>query len=82
MMALEPGDLQFVHNHQLLHDRTAFDDWPEPARRRYLLRLWLALDDAQPLPPVYAQRDGNMVPGQRGGVALPGVVGVMPLPEA
>ena len=82
MMALEPGDLQFVHNHRLLHDRTAFDDWPEPARRRYLLRLWLAPDDAQPLPPVYAQRYGNVVPGQRGGVALPGVVGVMPLPDA
>ena len=80
-MALEPGDLQFVHNHRLLHDRTAFDDWAEPARRRYLLRLWLAPDDAQPLPPVYAQRYGNVVPGQRGGVSLPGVVGVMPLPE-
>jgi len=82
MMALEPGDLQFVQNHRLLHDRTAFDDWPEPARRRYLLRLWLAPDDAQALPPVYAQRYGNVVPGQRGGVALPGVVGVMPLPDA
>ena len=82
MMALAPGDLQFVHNHRLLHDRTAFDDWPEPARRRYLLRLWLAPADAQPLSPVYAQRYGNVVPGQRGGVALPGVVGVMPLPDA
>lgn len=81
-MALAPGDLQFVHNHRLLHDRTAFDDWAEPARRRYLLRLWLAPDDAQPLPPVYAQRYGNVVPGQRGGVSLPGVVGVMPLPDA
>ena len=29
-MALEPGDMQFVHNHSLLHDRTAFEDWPEP----------------------------------------------------
>ena len=42
----------------------------------------LRVDDAQPLPPVYAQRYGNVVPGQRGGVALPGVVGVMPLPDA
>ena len=80
-MTLEPGDLQFVHNHRLLHDRMAFDDWPEPARRRYLLRLWLAPEDAQPLPPVYAQRYGHVTPGQRGGVSLPGVVGVMPLPE-
>lgn len=82
MMSLQPGDLQFVHNHGLLHDRMAFDDWPEPARRRYLLRLWLAPDDAQPLPPVYAQRYGNVLPGRRGGVALPGSAGVMPLPEA
>ena len=80
-MALEPGDLQFVHNHRLLHDRMAFEDWPEPARRRYLLRLWLAPEDGQALPPVYAQRYGNVLPGQRGGVSLPGVVGVMPLPE-
>ena len=81
-MALAPGDLQFVHNHRLLHDRMAFEDWPEPSQRRHLLRLWLAPDDSQPLPPVYAQRYGSVRPGQRGGVSLPGVVGVMPLPEA
>ena len=81
-MALAPGDLQFVHNHRLLHDRMAFEDWPEPGQRRHVLRLWLAPDDGQPLPPVYAQRYGNVLPGQRGGVSLPGVAGVMPLPEA
>ena len=81
-MALAPGDLQFVHNHRLLHDRMAFEDWPDPAQRRHLLRLWLAPDDGQPLPPVYAQRYGNVVPGRRGGVSLPDVAGVMPLPEA
>jgi hypothetical protein len=67
-MALQPGDLQFVHNHGLLHDRTAFEDWPEPSRRRYLLRLWLAPRGARPLPPVYAQRYGSLTPGDRGGV--------------
>jgi hypothetical protein len=67
-MALQPGDMQFVHNHVLLHDRTAFDDWPEPQRRRHLLRLWLAPADARPLPPVYAQRYGSVAPGARGGV--------------
>ena len=67
-MALEAGDMQFVHNHVLLHDRTAFDDWPEPARRRHLLRLWLAPSDARPLPTVYAQRYGSVTPGARGGV--------------
>jgi hypothetical protein len=67
-MALEPGDMQFVHNHVLLHDRTAFDDWSEPARRRHLLRLWLAPDDARTLPPAFAQRYGSVMPGARGGV--------------
>jgi len=67
-MELQPGDMQFVHNHTLLHDRTAFDDWPEPRRRRHLLRLWLAPAGARPLPPVFAQRYGNVVPGTRGGV--------------
>lgn len=81
-MALEPGDLQFVHNHSLLHDRTAFEDHPEPARRRYLLRLWLAPAVARTLPPVFAQRYGSVVAGARGGVALSEEAGVMPLPDA
>lgn len=67
-MALEVGDMQFVHNHVLLHDRTAFEDGPEPTRRRHLLRLWLAPDAAWPLPPVFAQRYGSVVLGARGGV--------------
>jgi hypothetical protein len=70
-MALQPGDMQFVHNHVLLHDRTAFDDWPERERRRHLLRLWLAPEAARALPPVYAQRYGSVEPGRRGGIALP-----------
>ena len=70
MMALAPGDMQFVHNHSLLHDRTAFTDWPQPEQRRHLLRLWLAPAAARPLPPVYAQRYGSVQPGARGGVML------------
>lgn len=69
LMRLERGDIQLVHNHTLLHDRTAFTDAPDPDRRRHLLRLWLAPDDARPLPPVFAQRYGSVLPGRRGGVA-------------
>jgi hypothetical protein len=72
-MELRPGDIQLVHNHSLLHDRTAFEDWQEPERRRHLLRLWLAPEQARPLPPVFAERYGSVVPGDRGGVSVPGM---------
>lgn len=71
-MEFRPGDLQFVHNHTLLHDRTAFEDWSEPDRRRHLLRLWLACPGARPLPPVFAQRYGKVDIGDRGGIIVPG----------
>jgi hypothetical protein len=38
---LEPGQLQFVDNRVLGHARTQFADFPEPERRRHLVRLWL-----------------------------------------
>jgi alpha-ketoglutarate-dependent taurine dioxygenase len=71
-MRLVPGDMQFVHNHVLLHDRTGFEDWPEPERRRHLLRLWLAPPDARALPPWFAARYGSLASGDRGGVIVPG----------
>lgn len=70
--ALEPGDLLFVHNHTILHDRTAYEEWGDPARRRHLLRLWLAVPGARPLPDVYAQRYGRTTIGDRGGIIVPG----------
>jgi alpha-ketoglutarate-dependent taurine dioxygenase len=39
--ALERGDLFFINNRWLLHNRTAFTDFPDLARRRHLVRLWL-----------------------------------------
>jgi len=72
MMELQPGDIQLVHNHTILHDRTAFEDYPEPERKRHLLRLWLAPPGARRLPEVYAERYGSITPGDRGGVTVPG----------
>jgi Taurine catabolism dioxygenase TauD, TfdA family len=66
-----PGDIQLVNNHVLFHDRTAFEDWPEPSRRRHLLRLWLAPPDAQALAPVFSERFGTIAPGERGGISVP-----------
>ena len=67
-MELRPGDMQFLHNHTCLHDRTAFVDWPEPERKRHLLRLWLAAPGARPLPSVFAPRYGSTTVGDRGGI--------------
>ena len=78
-MGFLPGDVQLVHNHTLLHDRTAFEDWPESERKRHLLRLWLAPREARPLPPVFAERFGSVTPGDRGGVQVCGVVPIAPL---
>jgi alpha-ketoglutarate-dependent taurine dioxygenase len=39
--ALEPGDMYFINNRWILHNRTAFEDFTEPERRRHLVRLWL-----------------------------------------
>jgi len=71
-MRLEPGDMQFVYNHALLHDRTGFRDWPEPAHRRHLLRLWLSLPGDRPLPDSFRQRYGAITIGERGGIVLEG----------
>jgi len=78
MMELQPGDIQLVHNHTILHDRTAFEDYAEPDRKRHLLRLWLAPAGARPLPEVYAERYGSVTPGCRGGVVVPGTRPVVP----
>jgi len=42
-MCFEPGDLQLISNHVVVHARFAYVDWPEASRRRHLLRLWLSL---------------------------------------
>lgn len=43
-MDLEPGDIQLLSNHSILHARTQYEEWPEPDRKRHLLRLWLSVD--------------------------------------
>ncbi|HEX2689571.1 MAG TPA: TauD/TfdA family dioxygenase [Kofleriaceae bacterium] len=77
-MDLAPGDVQLVHNHQLLHDRTAFVDDPDPARRRHLLRLWLCPPVGRRLPAAFAERYGSIEIGRRGGV-VPRVAPVIAL---
>ena len=79
-MDFRPGDMQFIHNHQVLHARTPYEDYPEPERKRHLLRLWLTPPNARPLPPVLAERFGNIEVGPtRGGIRTPGQVLSAPL---
>lgn len=78
-MDFEPGDIQLVHNHQILHDRTEFEDWPEPERKRHLLRLWLCPPDGRPLPPAFAARYGSVSIGDRGGIVVPDARLTVPL---
>jgi alpha-ketoglutarate-dependent taurine dioxygenase len=39
--ALRAGEMLFVNNRRLLHNRTAFADFADPPRKRHLVRLWL-----------------------------------------
>ena len=38
---LRPADMFFINNRWILHNRTSFEDDPEPDRRRHYVRLWL-----------------------------------------
>jgi len=38
---LQPGQMLFINNRWILHNRTAFEDYPETERRRHYVRLWL-----------------------------------------
>lgn len=78
-MVLEPGDIQLVSNHSIFHSRTAYEDWPEPERRRHLLRLWLACDDGPELPASMFGRLGLTDRGRPNGICVPGVKFIAPL---
>lgn len=79
-MDFRPGDIQLLHNHQILHARTAYEDFPEPERKRHLLRLWLSARNGRELPPAFAERYGEIAAGRiRGGIRVPGQVLQAPL---
>jgi hypothetical protein len=78
-MRLQPGDMQFVYNHALLHDRTGFRDWPDAGQKRHLLRLWLSMEGDRPLPDCFKQRYGSIEIGNRGGIITKGTSLNVPL---
>ena len=67
-MKFLPGDIQFVYNHSILHDRTSYEDWNIEDKKRHLLRLWLSLPNDRPLPLNFAKRYGSITIGNRGGI--------------
>jgi hypothetical protein len=45
--SLRPGQMMFINNRWILHNRTGFEDDPAPERRRHYVRLWLTAAPAQ-----------------------------------
>ncbi len=78
-MEFRPGDMQFLCNHWVLHSRTAFEDWPDPARRRHLLRLWLGCPGGPDIPEYYVRHQGLTASGRPAGIYGPGAVLNTPL---
>jgi hypothetical protein len=72
-MEFRPGDIQFLNNFVTLHTRREYQDWPEPERKRHLLRLWLSDPHSRALPK-------DIREGRAGrGVHLKGVKLIAPL---
>jgi len=71
-ISFQQGDIQFVNNLTTLHTRTEYEDYPEPERKRHLLRLWLAEPGGWPLPEAfYARYGATAASGRPAGLAAP-----------
>ena len=56
LMALQPGDIQFINNYHVMHGRTAYDDDRVGGKVRHLKRLWLETSVLASRPPHFANR--------------------------
>ena len=61
-LTIEPGEATFTNNCCVLHTRTAFEDSPDPAKKRHLLRLWLREDTRPAAPGVIAHKGEGILP--------------------
>ena len=80
-MDFRQGDIQLLHNHVTVHSRTEYVDFPEPEKKRHLLRLWLATPGGRPLSSAFMNRYGKIMLGRRpaGGVIVPDMSYKVPL---
>ncbi|DBB01105.1 hypothetical protein WJX77_002776 [Trebouxia sp. C0004] len=77
---LQAGDIQLLHNHSIVHARTAYVDHDdEPTAKRHLMRLWLAPENDWELPKAFGSRWGGVKVGDRGGIYIPNTVPRAPL---
>lgn len=68
-MYLEPGDLQILNNHVMLHSRTDYIDYETPEKKRLLCRLWLSPPDSVLLPESWKDFFWSITQGTvRGGI--------------
>ena len=56
---LEPGEAVFINNLTVLHARTRFENFTDPACKRLLLRLWMTSASARPTKPELQIFDGD-----------------------
>ena len=77
-MFLKRGDIQLVNNLIAVHAREQFEDYEQPEKRRYLVRLWLSSAQGRRLPDFLSERWGNIEAGTiRGGIKVPGATPVV-----
>jgi len=63
---LERGDMLVINNYTVMHARTRFAEYPEPERRRHLVRLWLDAEGFRDVPREVNLFAVNGVPRQEG----------------
>lgn len=53
--SMQAGDIQVGNNYGILHSRTKYQDYADPAPKRHLLRTWLTLPNGRLLPQVFEE---------------------------
>ena len=63
---LERGDMIIINNYTVMHARTSFTNFPEPERKRHLVRLWMDAPGFRDVPAEYLFHEVNGVPRREG----------------
>jgi hypothetical protein len=63
---LNRGEMVVINNYAVMHARSSFTNFPEPERKRLLVRLWLDADNFRDVPPEFNLFATNGIPRQDG----------------